>query len=74
MTKIINKVDCLDIEKLIHCIQFKLYKCLQEWKTLHPNCDNSLSPHNDDFNDLINKLMDGSPKNIQKVCDIYSKK
>lgn len=55
--------------KLVMNVNKKNYILLQEWKTLYPNCDNSISEHNDKYTNLVLNIVDGSSENINKVIN-----
>jgi len=54
---------------LVMNVNKKNYILLQEWKTLYPNCDNSISEHNDKYTNLVLNIVDGSSENINKVIN-----
>jgi hypothetical protein len=54
---------------LVMNINKKNYILLQEWKTLYPNCDNSMSKYNDKYINLVINIVDGSSENIDKVIN-----
>jgi len=54
---------------LVINVDKKNYIILQEWKTLYPNCDDSISKYNDKYTNLVLNIADGSSENIVKVIN-----
>jgi len=54
---------------LVINVNKKNYIILQEWKTLYPNCDDSMSKYNDKYTNLVLNIVDGSSENINKVIN-----